>query len=35
MVSISYKLHLGDILWIVGEEEALANLQEANNGNNK
>ena len=32
MVGPSYKMRLGDILWIVGEDEALRRLQEANRG---
>ena len=32
MVGASYKMRLGDILWIVGEDEALRRLQEANRG---
>ena len=32
MVNATYRLKLGDILWIVGEEEALEKLQEANTG---
>lgn len=32
MVGPSYKMRLGDILWIVGEDEALRQLQEANRG---
>ena len=32
MVGPSYKMRLGDILWIVGEDEALRRLQDANRG---
>lgn len=32
MVSATYKMRLGDILWIVGEDEALRRLQDANRG---
>ena len=32
MVNTSFKLKLGDIIWIVGEEEALERLTEANKG---
>ena len=32
MVNATYRLKLGDILWIVGEEDALEKLQEANKG---
>ena len=32
MVSTSYRFKLGDIVWIVGEEDALERLREANNG---
>lgn len=34
MVNANYRLQLGDILWIVGEEEALGRLHEANKGGN-
>ena len=30
MVGVTYRLRLGDILWIVGEEESLRKLQQAN-----
>ena len=30
MVGPAYKFHLGDILWIVGEDDALKRVQEAN-----
>ncbi|WP_278670537.1 cation:proton antiporter [Leyella stercorea] len=32
MVGATYKMRLGDILWIVGEDEALRRLQDANRG---
>ena len=32
MVGPAYKFRLGDILWIVGEDEALRRLQDANRG---
>ena len=32
MVGPAYKFRLGDILWIVGEEDALKRVQEANRG---
>ena len=32
MVGTSYRFKLGDIVWIVGEEDALERLREANNG---
>lgn len=32
MVGPTYKFRLGDILWIVGEEDALKRVQEANRG---
>ncbi|MCF2614269.1 cation:proton antiporter domain-containing protein [Leyella stercorea] len=32
MVGPAYKFRLGDILWIVGEDDALKRLQEANRG---
>ncbi len=32
MISATYRLRLGDIIWIVGEEEALHKLTEANKG---
>ena len=32
MVNATYRLKLGDILWIVGEEDALEKLREANKG---
>ena len=32
MVGTTYKMRLGDILWIVGEDEALRRLQDANRG---
>lgn len=32
MVGPAYKFRLGDILWIVGEDEALKRVQEANRG---
>lgn len=32
MVGPAYKFHLGDILWIVGEDDALKRVQEANRG---
>ena len=32
MVGATYKMRLGDILWIVGEDEALQRLQDANRG---
>lgn len=32
MVGPTYKFHLGDILWIVGEDDALKRVQEANRG---
>lgn len=32
MVGPSYKMRLGDILWIVGEDKALRRLQDANRG---
>ena len=32
MASANYRIKLGDILWIVGEEQALAQLREANKG---
>ena len=32
MISTNYRLRLGDIIWIVGEEEALLRLTEANKG---
>lgn len=32
MVGATYKMRLGDILWIVGEDEALRQLQDANRG---
>ncbi|WP_278679649.1 cation:proton antiporter [Leyella stercorea] len=32
MVGATYKMRLGDILWIVGEDESLRRLQDANRG---
>ena len=32
MVGPTYKFHLGDILWIVGEDDALKRVQEVNRG---
>ena len=32
MVGATYKMRLGDILWIVGEDKALRRLQDANRG---
>ena len=32
MVGPAYKFRLGDILWIVGEDDALKRVQEANRG---
>ncbi|WP_308265769.1 TrkA C-terminal domain-containing protein, partial [Prevotella sp.] len=32
MVNTTYRLKLGDIIWIVGEEEAIQHLTEANKG---
>ena len=32
MVGSTYKMRLGDILWIVGEDESLRRLQDANRG---
>lgn len=32
MVNATYRLKLGDIIWIVGEEEAIQHLTEANKG---